>query len=220
MEHNKLHDSAYDKVQKLYNTIFDSDGNMKSEYILSYSEVQELASKSIDEQIDSFILYKELVNFTVNNKCNILLEQISIIASEIERINFYKYHYKGDNTPIFYDGFTRLMDNNEKIYYEILMGGSSVFLKLYNLDDSIEECRIYFKKGFNNNQEIKYLSFLKNKELIELRPEESSNMNVLYSKEIINTLLLGKERLSNVLNRLRQEYGSNIEESTNYRKNK
>lgn len=216
----ELYDSAYSKMQRLYESIFDDKGNLKPQFNLTDGEVEAFRNNSNNMENSNHLRLQSLFDFIIYNRCNIILKEIKEIAIQIERMHYYRFYYKGENMPVFYNGYVTNFNKGENIYYEIYTGGQSITLNLFNLDGGIDVFNIAFETRNNKIPQMQgNITILKEKRIVgsgklqttQYGSRTSYDINQIYSQEIINILLTAKEKLSRVLNNLINEYGPEVE---------
>lgn len=210
------------KLQKLYNTIFDKSGYLKPEFYFTDEEIQALLHESNGINSNEYSKLKFLFYNIVCNKytyqCQEIIDRIYKICHEIHKCHEIINNYI-DNPC-----FEELNVEFETIGYRLSLPTKTISLNLSIPNKGITECHV--KCFINDSSPIQFqgnITIKKNAKVdnlgetekeIEQEEKISYDLVQVNNKEIIDILLIAEQRMQKILNK----YQLMIEEKSNFKK--
>lgn len=234
MEKNELYNSAYSKMQKLYELIFDDSGDLKPEFYLTDEEIEAFRSHSDNSENYKKQQLETLFGGIIYNKYTFKYEPIPIIkrlvelSHQIDSLSKRKYDHNNvyARQALNWDGnvlFSTTGHSPDDKYYSVKIG-------LYNLEGA-SEYDINLQQEYATSKISGKINIVREKRKVAFTNVqfhiqdfgvESHDIRQLSSKEsakeCIDVLLIAEKELSQILNNLTMEANSYREEKNGFRK--
>ena len=210
MERKELYDSAYSKIKKLYEAIFDENGDLKPDFYLTDEEIEAFRNHSDNsekQQLETLfggIIYNKYTFKSEQPIIKRLVELSHQIDSLSKRGNddnnvYTRQAHNWDGNVLFYT--TGHNPNGE--YYSVKIG-------LYNLEGT-SEYEINLQQEYRTAKTSGKINIVRERRKVPATPwsfsiqdskAESYDINQISSKEYMNVLLVAEKELSQILDNL------------------
>jgi len=228
MEKMELYNSAYNKIQKIYELIFDENGNLKPEFYLTDEEIQAFRSYSNNSENDKKHQLETLLGGIIYDqytfKCESLIKRLFELSRQIDLLtrrkdepnNVYARQAHNWNGNVL---FSTTGHNPGDKYYSIKIG-------LYNLK-GVSEFDINLQQEYNTSKISGKIKIVREKRKVAFTDVqfhiqdfgvESYDINQIFSKECIDVLLVAEKELSEIVSNLLKEKDSYENKLTGFRK--
>lgn len=224
IENSALYNSAIAKMQSLYKTIFDEKGNLKPEFNLTDDEIKAFHNYSDDLKSKRDRQLEDLFSNIVYNKytyiCGAIISNICEICREIEPL-WWKQFFQHQSV----EGFTVPSGYDDNMSYEIIKDHGPniehhIKISLSNLDGKYD-CKITLSQPKNTLKPNGEIIFQKIKEVEDHSPIYSRydsvvtyDLNQIYSHEIVDVLLIAKEKMKKVLDDIKKQLSQEQDEQS------
>lgn len=228
MNKKELYDSAYGKINKLYELIFDDNGYLKSEFNLTDEEIE--AFRGYSDNLDDGkkrkleILFGGIIYNKYTFKSELTVKNIFELGRQIDLISrrkddlsnvYARQAYNWDGNVLFATTGHLPYDK----YYSVKIG-------LYNLEGA-SEYEINLQQERETSMISGKINIVREKRRVASSNVqfyiwdsgiESYDINQILSKECIDVLLVAEKELSQILSNLLQEKESYEKGSTGFRR--
>jgi hypothetical protein len=221
-ENSELYNSAIEKMQSLYKTVFDEKGNLKPEFKLTDDEIKafhnypdDLKSKS-DRQLED--LFSNIVYNKYTYICGTIISNIYEICRELVPL-WWKQFYQHYGVA----GFAYPTGHDDNMSYEIMKDygpNEDYHIKIFlsNLDGKYD-CIITLLQPKNTLKPKGEIIFQRISTVEDHSPFRfkydsvvTYDLNQIYSHEIVDVLFIIKEKMGKVLDDIKKQLSQDQDE--------
>ena len=229
MNKNELFDSAYRKIKKLYESIFDENGDLKPDFYLTDEEIEAFRSHSDSSESEKKQQLETLFGGIIYNKYTFksespIIKRLFELSHQIDLLS------KRENDPN--NVYARQAHNWDGNVLFATTGHSpydkyySVKIGLYNLEGA-NEYDINLQQEYKTSKISGKINIVREKRKVAFTDVqfhiqnfgvESYDINQTFSKECIDVLLVAEKELSEIVSNLLKEKDSYENKLTGFRK--